>query len=69
MNSKKKTDPVTLRLTSEEKGRIVRLAAALGISMSEFCRRGIFRETKVDGDEPAALDTRGRNRRNKRRRS
>jgi hypothetical protein len=63
MNSKKKTDPVTLRLTSEEKGRIARSAAALGISMSEFCRRGIFRETKGDGDEPPKLEIRGRDRR------
>ena len=63
MDSKKKTDPVTLRLTSEEKGRIVRSAAALGISVSEYCRRGIFREVKPIGDDSNGLkvaDTRRR---------
>jgi hypothetical protein len=67
MDSKKKTDPVTLRLTSEEKGRIVRLAAALGISVSEFCRRGIFGNSKLNGDEPNKLEAQGRGRRKRRR--
>jgi uncharacterized protein (DUF1778 family) len=48
MDSKKKTDPVTLRFTSEEKERLAQLAAHEGISMSEFCRRPILRELKIE---------------------
>lgn len=53
MDSKKKTDPVTLRFTSEEKEKIAQLAADEGISMSAFCRRGILREAKIDAGGPS----------------
>ena len=35
----KKTTPITIRVTSEQKDRVSRFAAARGISMSEFVRR------------------------------
>lgn len=40
--SKKKTALISIRLTSEDKGRVVRSAAAQNITVSEFGRRGIL---------------------------
>jgi hypothetical protein len=54
MRGEKKTDSVTLRLTSEQKQQIERCAADLGISSSEFCRRMLVGEEDDDGASPKA---------------
>lgn len=49
----KKIAPVSVRLTIEDKGRIAQSAAAQGISMSEYLRRGALGPTRmVASEEP-----------------
>jgi hypothetical protein len=52
----KKIAPLSVRLTIEDKGRIAQSAAAQGISMSEYLRRGALGPKKVlcgeKSDEP-----------------
>jgi hypothetical protein len=64
----KKIAPVSVRLTIEDKGRIAQSAAAEGISMSEYLRRGALGSVKVDsGEEPDKPGPGGSDKRKRRR--
>lgn len=54
MRGEKKTDSVSLRVTTAQKQRIERSAADLGITFSEFCRRKLVDEAGDGDDSPIA---------------
>jgi len=54
--SAKKTDVMSVRFSSEGKGKVMRLAATLRLSASEFSRRAILDAVDKTSDEQTTED-------------